>query len=156
RSPLDTIPSGGPADAAPTPASRSVAPLPSGTPVSAQARASASTQSRLLDAQATMTALPGTAGHRPRPTWTRRPEPRPSSTPAPTRTARPRTSSTPGATAVPYIPPTIRNGDNKWGVGLYKDSNRVIDMLRETQPGVVLLMDPSEGWARRVRETVPS
>jgi hypothetical protein len=50
----------------------------------------------------------------------------------------------------------IRNGDNKWGVGVYKDSNRVVDLLRETQPGVILLMDPSEGWARKVRETVPN
>jgi hypothetical protein len=103
-----------------------------------------------------MTALPGSAGRRPRPSWTRRPEPIPSGTPAPTRTPRPLTSPTPGVTAIPYVPPTIRNGDNKWGVGVYKDSNRVIDMLRETQPGVVLLMDPSEGWARRVRETVPN
>lgn len=55
-----------------------------------------------------------------------------------------------------FVAPPLRNGDNKWGVGVYRDSNRVIDMLTETQPGVVLLMDPSEGWARRVREALPN
>jgi hypothetical protein len=96
----------------------------------------------------------------PRAASTRRatPTPRPTrtGTPAPTRTARPQMTVTPARTPTNYTPPVIRNGDNKWGVGVYKDSNRVVDLLRETQPGVILLMDPTEGWARRVREAAPN
>jgi hypothetical protein len=54
-----------------------------------------------------------------------------------------------------YAPPTVRNGDRKWGIGVYKDSNRVADLLLETRPGVILLMDPSVGWAQRVRKQHP-
>jgi hypothetical protein len=67
--------------------------------------------------------------------------------PEPTATRAPRYS---------YVSPAIRNGDNKWGVGVYRESNRVADLLRETQPGVILLMDPGPGWARRVRQQHPS
>src|SRR5439155_13509156 len=48
---------------------------------------------------------------------------------------------TPPATQTPvpsvaYAAPPVHNGDDKWGVGVYKESNRVADALRETQPGV--------------------
>jgi hypothetical protein len=31
------------------------------------------------------------------------------------------------------VRPVVRNGDRKWGIGVYKDSNRVADLLRETR-----------------------
>ncbi|HEV8633116.1 MAG TPA: hypothetical protein VG370_02575 [Chloroflexota bacterium] len=94
------------------------------------------------------------------PTYQRRPPqwtPRaagPTPTLGPTRTVRPR--QTPAATRSPFTPPPVRNGGNKWGVGVYRDSNRVLDVIRETQPGVILLMDPGEGWARKVRQAAPN
>jgi hypothetical protein len=54
-----------------------------------------------------------------------------------------------------YVPPIVRNGSRKWGLGVYRDSNRVADLLRQAQPGVILLMDPTVGWARRVRAAHP-
>jgi 2,4-dienoyl-CoA reductase-like NADH-dependent reductase (Old Yellow Enzyme family) len=54
-----------------------------------------------------------------------------------------------------YLSPLVRNGARKWGLGVYRDSNRVADLLRQTQPGVIMLMDPTIGWARRVRAAHP-
>jgi hypothetical protein len=54
-----------------------------------------------------------------------------------------------------FVPPIVRNGQRKWGVGVYRDSNRILDVLARTQPGVILLMDPSIGWAKRVRAQHP-
>lgn len=91
------------------------------------------------------------------PAWTPSPT-GPTPTLAPTRTPARRSPTPPSAQATrgPFIPPTPRNGDNKWGVGVYRTSNEVLATVRETQPGVVLLMDPDEGWARKVREAAPN
>jgi hypothetical protein len=104
-------------------------------------------------AAARPTATPG-AYRRREPAWTPSPT-GPTPTLAPTRTPRPRTPVA-QATRSPFTPPPLRNGDNKWGVGVYRTSNNVLDTIRETQPGVVLLMDPDEGWARKVREAAPN
>jgi hypothetical protein len=88
------------------------------------------------------------------PAWTPSPT-GPTPTLAPTRTPRPRTPVA-QATRSPFAPPPLRNGENKWGVGVYRTSNKVLDTIRETQPGVVLLMDPDEGWARKVRDAAPN
>jgi hypothetical protein len=53
----------------------------------------------------------------------------------------------------PERPPILRQ--SKWGVGVYRESNPIFDDLYATRPGVILLMDPSEGWARRVRACFP-
>lgn len=72
----------------------------------------------------------------------------------PTTTPRPPASPIPSR--VSFTAPPLRNGDNKWGVGVYKDSNRVLDVIRETQPGVILLMDPQIEWAEKVRRAAPN
>jgi hypothetical protein len=89
------------------------------------------------------------------PQWTPRAA-GPTPTLGPTQTPRPRQTPVSVATRSPFTPPTVKNGANKWGVGVYRDSNRVLDVIREAQPGVILLMDPGEGWARKVREAAPN
>src|SRR5205085_1104915 len=103
---------------------------------------------------ATLTPTPATRGlaanrrsfGSPTPRPTRIVRRRPGGFPTPTPGGTPAAHPTPGG--VVYAPPPIRNGDGKWGVGVYKDSNRVADLLHQTNPGVILLMDPSEGWAK--------
>src|SRR3989442_1417294 len=43
----------------------------------------------------------------------------------------------------------------KWGLGAYREGNEVFNDLYAAKPTVILLQDPSVGWARRVRETFP-
>src|SRR5262245_58055756 len=63
-------------------------------------------------------------------------------------------TATPIALPPPERPPILRA--SKWGIGVYREGNTIFDDLYTSQPGVLLLMDPSEGWARRVRSTFPS
>ena len=46
-------------------------------------------------------------------------------------------------------------GASKWGIGVYREGNTIFDDLYASRPGVILLMDPSEGWARRIRACFP-
>jgi hypothetical protein len=135
---------------------------PLGTP--AQERRAAATPTRLsgrdvvatrVSQAARQTPTPPSACRRRTPQWTPRAS-GPTPTLGPTRTARPRQTPPPVATRPAFRPPQLRNGNNKWGVGVYRDSNWVLDVVRETQPGVILLMDPGEGWARKVREAAPN
>lgn len=122
-------------------------PRSAATPTPTPYRRSSDRLAAGADPSATRTPRPARTPHNP---WARRPNGFPTPPAVPTAGVRP----TPGGVA--YTPPPIRNGDNKWGVGVYKDSNRVLDALKETQPGVILLMDPSEGWAKKVREALPN
>ncbi|HZR00420.1 MAG TPA: hypothetical protein VFC93_16580 [Chloroflexota bacterium] len=54
---------------------------------------------------------------------------------------------------LPERPPILKT--TKWGVGVYREGNTMFDDLYTAQPGVVLLMDPSDGWARRIRAVLP-
>jgi hypothetical protein len=82
--------------------------------------------------------------------------------PTATPTARPVSAATspvgPPATPIALAPPErapILRG-SKWGIGVYREGNTIFDDLYASRPGVILLMDPSEGWARRIRSTFPS
>ncbi|TAK25659.1 MAG: hypothetical protein EPO26_02340 [Chloroflexota bacterium] len=77
----------------------------------------------------------------------------PTPTAGATRTVHPRASAI--ATAIVTKLPTLRNGENKWGVGIYRDSGHLIEVARLTRPGVILLMDPSPQFARAIREAAP-
>jgi len=120
---------------------------PIGTPAPDARTGSASDNQRALDSA---TGRAPAVRRTPRPVWTRRPDRFPTPSTRPTPGAKP----TPGGAT--YRPPPIKNGDDKWGVGVYKDSNRVLDGLKDTQPGVILLMDPSEGWAKKLRQQFPN
>ncbi|HZR00892.1 MAG TPA: hypothetical protein VFC93_18975 [Chloroflexota bacterium] len=145
-----------------TPAAGRAIPPPRPSPPPAAARGQA--------APAAATATPtAPAGSRPiqdvmatlaPPTATRPPRPVPTYGPPLALPPLP-VDLTPEATATPvprvaYAAPPLRNGDNKWGVGVYRESNRIADLLRETQPGVILLMDPTPGFAHRVRQQHPN
>lgn len=71
-------------------------------------------------------------------------------TPGPTETPRP--TSVPRPTPGPLMPITKVT---KWGLGVYREGNEVFQDLYTAKPTVLLLMDPSEGWAKRLRETFP-
>lgn len=43
----------------------------------------------------------------------------------------------------------------KWGLGVYREGHQIFDDLYTARPGVILLMDPSDGWARRIRACFP-
>jgi len=79
----------------------------------------------------------------------------PGSTATPPTAAPPTAALTtpPRPTLTPERPPISKV--TKWGVGVYREGNAMFDDVYTTQPGVVLLMDPSEGWARRVRAVLP-
>jgi len=49
-----------------------------------------------------------------------------------------------------------RNGQNKWGIGIYRDAMFQLSIVERSKPGVILLMDPSYEFARAVRQTAPS
>jgi hypothetical protein len=72
--------------------------------------------------------------------------------PTPTATAAPRPF-----VSVPLPPPERPpiERQTKWGIGVYRESNPIFDDLYTSRPGVILLMDPSEGWARRIRACFP-
>src|SRR6185503_13949182 len=55
-------------------------------------------------------------------------------------------TATPVPLPPPEGPPILRPG--KWGVGVYRESNPIFDDVYASQSGVILLMDPSPGWAR--------
>src|SRR5205823_2580672 len=71
-----------------------------------------------------------------------------------TSTARPAgPTAAPVPLPPPERPPILRQ--SKWGIGVYRESNPIFDDIYTTRPGVILLMDPTEGWARRVRACFP-
>jgi hypothetical protein len=43
----------------------------------------------------------------------------------------------------------------KWGIGVYREGNEVFDDLYVSKPTIILLMDPTPGWAERVRRWFP-
>ncbi len=89
------------------------------------------------------TATPVPATSTPRPTG-------PSPTPGPTETPRP--TPPPGPTAGPKVPITKIT---KWGLGVYMEGNEIFESLYVAKPTVLLLMDPSPGWAQRIRQWFP-
>jgi hypothetical protein len=107
-----------------------------------------------VSSQFTPTALPPTPAPSAtpvRPTNTPAPVPTvPTAPPRPTDTPRP--TPPPGPTAGPRAPITKVT---KWGLGVYREGNEVFDDLYVAKPTIILLMDPSEGWARRIREWFP-
>jgi hypothetical protein len=64
---------------------------------------------------------------------------------------------TPRPTSVPAPAPVLAPIDKvtKWGLGVYREGNEVFKDLLVAKPGVILLMDPTPGWARRVRKEFP-
>jgi hypothetical protein len=44
---------------------------------------------------------------------------------------------------------------SKWGLGVYREGNEIFNDLYAAKPTVLLLLNPSEGWARRLREWFP-
>lgn len=74
----------------------------------------------------------------------------PAGTPRPTDTPRP--TPPPNPTPGPRAPITKIT---KWGLGVYRESNEIFDDLYVAKPTVILLMDPTAGWARRIRHTFP-
>jgi len=88
----------------------------------------------------------------PRPA-TSTPVPRPTETPGPPRpTDTPRPTPPPAPTPGPPIPILKQT---KWGLGVYREGNEIFRNLYVAKPTTILLMDPSHGWAKRVRETFP-
>jgi hypothetical protein len=82
----------------------------------------------------------------------------PTNTPAPVPTGPPRPTDTPRPTPPPVPTAGLRvpiTKITKWGLGVYREGNEVFDDLYVAKPTVILLMDPSEGWARRIRESFP-
>jgi hypothetical protein len=71
-------------------------------------------------------------------------------TPRPTDTPRP--TPPPAPTSGPRIPITKTT---KWGLGVYREGNEVFEDLYVAKPTTILLMDPTEGWAKRVRGSFP-
>jgi hypothetical protein len=112
---------------------------------SATARAGA----RILAPSVPQDPVPPTATPRPRPTEAPRPV-GPSATPRATDTPRP--TPPPAPTPGPRVPITKLT---KWGMGVYREGNEVFDDLYVCKPTTILLMDPTEGWARRVRQSFP-
>jgi hypothetical protein len=94
-------------------------------------------------------APPPTATARPRPTEAPKPL-GPSPTARATDTPRP--TPPPAPTAGPRVPITK---ETKWGMGVYREGNEVFDDLYVCKPTTILLMDPTEGWAHRIRESFP-
>ncbi len=45
--------------------------------------------------------------------------------------------------------------ETKWGVGVYRGGGHVLDGMLASRAGVILLMDPTEEWAREVRRYFP-
>jgi len=43
----------------------------------------------------------------------------------------------------------------KWGLGVYREGNQVFDDLYTARPTTILVMDPTPGWAQRVRQSFP-
>jgi hypothetical protein len=88
----------------------------------------------------------------PQPTASPRPAP-PTPTPGPPRpTDTPRPTPPPAPTPGPRVPVAKIT---KWGLGVYREGNEVFDDLYVAKPSTILLMDPTPGWARRVREWFP-
>src|SRR5207302_1546840 len=84
------------------------------------------------------------------------------STPAPAPSTPAPTPPAPGPRPEPTAPPAPTPGPpipilkiTKWGLGVYRDGNDIFNDLYVAKPTVILLQDPTEGWARRVRETFP-
>jgi hypothetical protein len=89
----------------------------------------------------------------PRPA-TSTPIPQPTATPGPPRpTDTPRPTQPPAPTPGPPIPILKKT---KWGLGVYREGNEVFNDLYVAKPTVILLQDPSVGWAKRVKETFPN
>ena len=74
----------------------------------------------------------------------------PTSSPGPSPTPRP--TPPPAPTAGLKVPITKIT---KWGLGVYMEGNEIFDSLYMAKPSVLLLMDPSAGWAKRIRESFP-
>ena len=74
------------------------------------------------------------------------------STPTPVPSQASRSSAT-VPLPTPERPPIQRQ--SKWGLGVYREGNQIFDDIYTAKPGVILLMDPSEGWARRIRACFP-
>ncbi|HEY3081226.1 MAG TPA: hypothetical protein VGM69_15135 [Chloroflexota bacterium] len=128
--------------------------------------------------QATATVLPaptpaatGTAAAAPRiylPEIGRAPPPIPTVPPPtapPQPAAPPPTPGTPQPTETPRPtpPPVPTTGPRlpiakitKWGLGVYREGNEVFDDLYVAKPTTILLMDPTPGWAQRVRQWFPN
>ncbi len=51
---------------------------------------------------------------------------------------------------------TPRNGQNKWGIGIYRDAMFQLSIVEQSKPGVILLMDPSFEFAQAVRRAAPN
>jgi hypothetical protein len=108
------------------------------------------------------TATP-TASGTPAPTATRVPAPTATRPPTASPTPTPRPTQTPTLTPAPPtptpLPPTPTLGpvlrETKWGVGIYWGGNHQLEAAVRSGAGVVLLMNPDEGWARKVRQWFP-
>src|SRR5205085_11120424 len=72
--------------------------------------------------------------------------------PTPRATDTPRPTPPPGATAGPRIPV---HKMTKWGLGVYMEGNEIFDSLYMAKPSVLLPIDPSAGWAQRIRPWFP-
>jgi hypothetical protein len=58
----------------------------------------------------------------------------------------------PGPTDGPRIPIAKIT---KWGIGAYREGNEVFDDMYTAKPTIILLMDPTPGWAERIRRWFP-
>jgi hypothetical protein len=135
-----------PATIAPSPTAAPPSPLPTASPTRA-AVFLPGVESNQPPTPAPPTAVP-----------TARPAPPTSTAGPPAPTAPPRPTDTPRPTPPPGPTPGQRvpiSKITKWGLGVYREGNEIFDDLYAAKPTVILLMDPTPGWARRIREWFP-
>jgi hypothetical protein len=140
-----------PTEAAATvlPTASAAAPTAPSTAVPAASTGTPTARPRAFAPLAPRDPVPPTASPRPRPTEVPRPV-GPSPTPRATDTPRP--TPPPAPTAGPRVPITKQT---KWGMGVYREGNEVFDDLYVSKPSTILLMDPTDDWARRIRRWFP-